>query len=179
MNTDDDIIKLIEDITLRPGMYVYERTDSSVYKCVTAFLHGCDYALNGSLFEGFNEWLCMKYNKSYNVHWDVIIAFEKLGDKTYSKKSWPKGTDEILLGELREIATEFLRHRCQVGLRNVLYDHGKWMRRKRWFNENVERYGSSEGPKSKAEQSQGALAAEQVATPGIAGELTSTEDQDV
>lgn len=142
MNTSE-IVEFIESVTTRPSMYV--NTSSEPYYCIAAFLRGCNVALGGSVFEGLNEWLCMKYDKSYSVGWEEIVAIETLGETDYDRKPWSDETQTALLSALRETLTDYVRHRGTVGLRNVLYDHGVWMRSRSSFNENVERYGSSSG----------------------------------
>ena len=87
----------------------------------------------------------MRYDKSHHVGWHYVIASETLGVGP-GDKGWGKETSAVLLTALREILTEFIQHRSRIGLRNVLYDHGVWMRGHSWFVENVERYGSSSGP---------------------------------
>jgi hypothetical protein len=143
MKTTDELVALITHLTAHPSMYL--TTDSDWYMGVVTFLHGFDYAMNGSILAGFDEWLCVKFDKKYNVPWDVIIASETLGEFAYQRRPWPAEADNVLLESLRDQATTFLVHRGTVGLRNVLYDHGKWMREKSWFDENVERYGRSDG----------------------------------
>jgi hypothetical protein len=52
------------------------------------------------------------------------------------------------IGALRDLLTEYLELRGKIGLRNILYDYGRWLRSQAWFDEDVERYGSSDGPET-------------------------------
>ncbi len=116
------------------------------YDRVTAYLSGYDYALDGGFLAGFKEWLAVKYGYGQNLAWNGLFASATLGEADTHERPRPTGHDEVLLEQLRSTLVEFLRHRQIIGLRNVLFDHGQWMRKQDWFDENVERFGSSAGP---------------------------------
>ena len=141
----NEMVELVENLTKRPAMFVGR--ESYVGAC--AYLGGIDHALGGSFLAGFHEWLTMKFGRWHNVHWSAIPEFELLGNGGGLRREFSEQEESQLLNSLRELLIEYLRYRQEVGLRNVYYDHGKWLRQHSWFDENVERYGSSAGPKKK------------------------------
>ena len=136
-------ITFVDSLTTRPEMFV----GLADYDFVTTFICGYNYACDGAFLAGFKEWLAMRYGHVSNVAWYAVIRFETIGD-TDKQGASDDTNDQVLLNALRELLTEFMRHREAIGLRNVLYDHGVWLRQFEWFNENVERHGSSDGPRS-------------------------------
>ncbi len=107
------------------------------YDCVVSFLSGYDHALNGSLLVGFHEWLTMKLGYGHNLGWSALLVDTVLGDAPIKAISRTEDEDALLLERLRQVLTEYLRLREEIGLRNVLFDHGTWLREQEWFDENV------------------------------------------
>ncbi len=141
METNSDI-ELIDHLTKRPEMFV----GSSSFDCVTSFLCGYDSAKNSNFLIGFQEWLTMRIGFGHNLVWYALVEQEVLGHIQTNPVNRSKEENQQLLEGLRLILTEYFRHRSKIGIRNVLYDHGCWIRKHDWFDENVERYGSSSGP---------------------------------
>ena len=134
-------IDFIEHLTTRPSMWVWRPS----YDSITAFLVGYDHALHGGLLEGYREWLTMKFGYGHNLAWPALLVIDALGEDALELQQRSAQDEKLLLERLRESLTEYLRYRDQIGLRNVLFDHGVWLRKQHWFNENVERFGTSTG----------------------------------
>ena len=150
----DEWVSFIDHLTTRPGMWV----GSANYDLIVTFLNGYNHALGGAMLAGFHEWLEMRFGRGHSLAWPALIRYETLGYPDDQNETDTDGDDK-LLSVLRDLLTEYFRHRKTIGLRNVYYDHGKWIRQFDWFNENVERYGSSDGPR-KTEPSVGHGAAD-------------------
>jgi hypothetical protein len=134
-----ELIDFIEHITNRPSMYVC----GDEYERVAAYLAGYDAA--SGAFQGLHEWLCMKFERHYNVVWWAVIETEldRANDRVDQSTR-----NERLLASMRNLLVEFVKHRDTIGLRNLYYDFGQWRRSFDWFDENVERYGRSDGPRA-------------------------------
>lgn len=141
-----DYKQLVEGITTRTSMYVI----NADYFSFCNYLLGYDAGGNGAFLGGFHEWLCVKFDSSWNVIWSVAVASTILGDNFRSsepKLEFDTETNQKLISNLRTLMIEFLELRDKVGVRNIYYEHGVWQRSKSWFDENVNEGGVSDGKK--------------------------------
>ncbi|MBW3597772.1 MAG: hypothetical protein KY475_10915 [Planctomycetes bacterium] len=141
MTSTAEQIEFVRHITTRPSMWVVKPS----YASICNYLLGFDAARDGALLAGFKEWLTMRLGYGHNYCWDRLVMEIALGPISHLNLQLDNESDAKCTGALRDLLTEYLELRGKIGLRNILYDHGCWMRNQDWFDENVERYGSSAG----------------------------------
>jgi hypothetical protein len=128
--------EFVQNLCLRPGMYVYPAS----FGTVCAFLDGFNEGRGSGPLLGFREWLVVRNNGQDNVMWQGIVARE-LGIPT---NEFTNETDTESIRSLGRLLANYFQIRKENGITKIYYDYGNWLLRKDWY-EGPLRKKASEG----------------------------------
>lgn len=123
---DREFAKLVDNMCLRPQMYVSPATLSTV----CAFLDGYNQARSGGLLAGLREWLVVRHEGWNNLSWAGIVS-RRLGSSKVALDD--KDGQKKLIQELGRLLGEFFEYRRTVGLTKLYHDYGEWLLRQEWY----------------------------------------------
>lgn len=106
-----DFESLLGRIRRTPEMFGFEQWHA---RFVIPYLHGCDIATGGQLFDGFAGWLLADkgWTRPRNYSWDGVLYLQELGER--DPPSWAEVDDEEsrrVLDRLFEALPRYFRSR--------------------------------------------------------------------
>ena len=127
MNKYIDRIENLEKFT---DMYLLNKKFTSL----VAYIDGMNLVYEGSLLEGFREWLIVNSNFGNHLCWSLIILKSQFPEKSLEEIDNDKDANQILVRKTFDMLLEFLKYRDSEGLNNVFLIYEKWLSQQQWNN---------------------------------------------
>lgn len=124
-----ELPELIQDIGLRPGLYVI----GPYFSAVCAFITGYNHARDGGPLAGWREWLIVRFGGGNNLLWEKLV--EILIEAEAAPADPPAADpDATRLRAMAALFAEFFRDREAMGVTKIHHDYAKWLLRQRWYD---------------------------------------------
>jgi hypothetical protein len=121
--------ELFENVRARMGMYFMDES----YGAAAAFVMGYDLACEGGVCTGFREWLVMRVGRGANLGWEALVLFAAFpsSNNPHAAVLASAETQRHAIDVLFSLLAEYDDVRSGTdGLRRVLVDYERWLRKR-------------------------------------------------
>jgi hypothetical protein len=114
------------------------------FREISIFLDGANVASDGSVLEGFQEWLTVEAGEGHNLAWQGLVlklAFPDRGASAVQLRQLAEGEDQLAVRMLFDLLDRYWTVREGPHGMLQLYDcYLKWLRKQEWYMPGNPRY---------------------------------------